>query len=129
MSSGGKSKASYRLARLYRVICWLYHHADPHSGVIRVKLKRPISLETAFGVYVISEQLGEGGAGRVYGGIAPEGAPIAIKVLASDKASADRRARFKNEIAFWQKISIRILLALLITDLPKSRASRAPSTS
>jgi serine/threonine protein kinase len=64
------------------------------------KLSKPLSFETAFGVYRVDEILGEGGAGRVYGGGDLDGMPIAIKVLAQERATADKRRRFKNEIAF-----------------------------
>lgn len=64
------------------------------------KLKEPVPFETTFGVYVVDEVLGEGGAGRVYGGKGPDAAPIALKVLVEERASSDKRRRFKNEIAF-----------------------------
>ena len=64
------------------------------------ELKKPISFETAFGTYVVDELLGEGGAGRVYGGSGIDGTPIALKLLAEDRATSDKRRRFKNEIAF-----------------------------
>jgi serine/threonine protein kinase len=64
------------------------------------KLKKPISLETAFGIYVVDELLGEGGAGRVYGGVGIDETPIALKVLAQERATTDKRRRFKNEIGF-----------------------------
>lgn len=64
------------------------------------KLKKPVSFETIFGPYVVDELLGEGGAGRVYGGVGPDGTAIALKVLAEERASADKRRRFKNEISF-----------------------------
>ena len=67
------------------------------------KLSRPLSFETTFGVYELSELLGEGGAGRVYGGFDPDGSPIALKLLARDRVSTDKRKRFKNEIAFLSK--------------------------
>lgn len=62
------------------------------------RLKKPITLETAFAYYVIDEIIGEGGAGRVYGGVSGDTTPIALKILA--KADSDKRRRFKNEIAF-----------------------------
>jgi len=64
------------------------------------KLKKPISFETTFGTYVVDEFLGEGGAGRVYGGVGIDQSAIALKVLSEDRASTDKRRRFKNEIAF-----------------------------
>ena len=64
------------------------------------KLKATIRLETAFGSYVVDELIGEGGSGRVYGGVDLDRIPIAVKVLSGDRASSDKRARFKNEIGF-----------------------------
>jgi serine/threonine protein kinase len=62
------------------------------------KLKSSIALETAFNRYTVDEILGEGGAGRVYGGQDDAGTKVAVKVLG--QASTDKRRRFKNEIAF-----------------------------
>jgi serine/threonine protein kinase len=61
---------------------------------------KSVTLETAFGDYVIDTNgvLGEGGAGRVYGGFGPDRSQIAVKVLFN--ATSDKRRRFKNEIAF-----------------------------
>ncbi len=64
------------------------------------KLKKPVSFETTFGVYVVDELIGEGGAGRVYGGVGPDGTPIALKVLAEERTTDDKRRRFKNELSF-----------------------------
>jgi hypothetical protein len=49
---------------------------------------------------VVDEQLGEDGAGPAYGGTGINGEPIALKVLSQDKATSDKRRRFKDEIAF-----------------------------
>ena len=64
------------------------------------KLRNKFSLETTFGVYVVDEMIGEGGAGRVYGGVGPDESPIALKILAEERATADKRRRFKNELSF-----------------------------
>jgi serine/threonine protein kinase len=62
------------------------------------RLRSPIILQTAFCEYRLDEQLGEGGAGRVYGGLDESGAKVAIKILT--QSSSEKRRRFKNEIAF-----------------------------
>jgi serine/threonine protein kinase len=67
------------------------------------KLKKSIYFETAFNLYSVNETLGEGGAGRVYGGSDSNGARVAIKVLTS--TSSDKRQRFQREITFLQRNS------------------------
>jgi serine/threonine protein kinase len=62
-----------------------------------------MSFDTTFGTYVVDELLGEGGAGRVYGGVGIDNARIALKVLSAGALSSDKRKRFKNEIAFLAK--------------------------
>lgn len=64
------------------------------------KLKDTTTLETTFDAYSLGELLGEGGAGRVFGGTALDGTRVAVKVLSAAQASTDKRRRFKNEIAF-----------------------------
>lgn len=64
------------------------------------KLREPINLETTFGTYIVDEVIGEGGAGRVYAGTGPDSIPVAVKVLSKERASSDKRRRFKNEITF-----------------------------
>jgi len=64
------------------------------------RLKSAVTIETAFNSYSIDELIGEGGAGRVYGGQALDGQAVAIKVLAPERASRDKKSRFKREIAF-----------------------------
>ncbi len=77
------------------------------------KLTKPVSFETTFGIYVAQELLGEGGAGRVYGGSAPDGTDIALKVLTEDRASTDKRRRFKNEVAFLQRNKHRHIVTVM----------------
>ena len=64
------------------------------------RLKSPVNVETAFGSYTLTELIGEGGAGRVFGGQSSDGQAIAVKILSSERASRDKKARFKREIAF-----------------------------
>ena len=61
-------------------------------------LKKSIAIETAFDDYVLTELIGEGGAGRVYSGVNSEGSSVAVKVLTNQ--STEKRRRFKNETAF-----------------------------
>lgn len=62
------------------------------------KLTKAFAIETAFDTYTLDTIIGEGGAGRVYGGVDGAGTPVAVKVLT--QTSADKRRRFKNEIGF-----------------------------
>jgi serine/threonine protein kinase len=59
------------------------------------------SVETAFCEYKLTELLGEGGAGKVFGGTDSDGANVAVKLLTN--TTKDKRRRFKNEINFLQK--------------------------
>ena len=77
------------------------------------ELKKAVSFETTFGVYVVHELLGEGGAGQVYGGVGPDGTAIALKVLAEERASADKRRRFKNEISFLERNKHRNIVTVI----------------
>ena len=77
------------------------------------KLKKPISFETAFGMYRVDELLGEGGAGRVYGGVSLDDTPIALKILAQERVSSDKRHRFKNELAFLSRNKHRNIVTVI----------------
>jgi len=44
------------------------------------KLKKAVSLQTAFGMYELNEILGEGGSGRVYGGVDLHRKPVACEI-------------------------------------------------
>ena len=61
------------------------------------KLRKQVSFETTFGVYVVDEMIGEGGAGRVYGGMGSDETPIALKVLAEERATVDNRVLVYGE--------------------------------
>ena len=64
------------------------------------KLRQPLTFETAFGKYTVDELLGQGGSGRVYGGLGPDHSAVAVKVLTGEQITSDKRSRFKNEISF-----------------------------
>jgi serine/threonine protein kinase len=86
-------------------------------------LKKPIHFDTTFGTYTATDVLGEGGAGIVYGGNDPDGADIAIKILASDRASGDKRKRFKNEISFLSRVKHKNIVNVLDHGVYKNEGS------
>jgi len=90
------------------------------------KLKKPVMFETTFGVYTVDELLGEGGAGRVYGGIGPDETPVAVKVLAEERASADKRGRFKNEIFFLARNKHRNIVTVIDYGVARGGAIEGP---
>jgi serine/threonine protein kinase len=89
------------------------------------KLKKPISFETTFGTYIVDECLGQGGAGRVFGGTDADGAPIALKVL-SEKTTTDKRRRFKNEISFLQKNKHKNIVTVVDHGLSRGNEASEP---
>jgi serine/threonine protein kinase len=78
------------------------------------KLNSAVTVETAFGSYLLDEIIGEGGAGRVYGGQSLDGSPVAVKVLSGERASRDKKSRFKKEIAFLSRNTHRHIVT--VTD-------------
>jgi serine/threonine protein kinase len=77
------------------------------------KLRKSVAFETTFGIYETNEIIGEGGAGRVFGGVGPDQSSVAVKVLSADKTSADKRRRFKNEITFLTRNSHRNIVTVI----------------
>lgn len=90
------------------------------------KLKTPIQFETAFSTYTADELLGEGGSGRVYGARGADGSAVAIKLLAEDRASQDKRSRFKNEVAFLARNKHRNIVSVVDHGLLKSAGLSGP---
>ena len=66
-------------------------------------MAKPISFESPFDIYSVSEVIGEGGAGFVYEVVNSSGETLALKCLAPERITAERLKRFKNEITFCQK--------------------------
>ena len=69
------------------------------------KLKKPVVFETAFRSFTATEQIGQGGAGRVFAANDDEGHPVAIKLLNESTATSDKRKRFQNELDFLQRFA------------------------
>src|SRR5687768_9747990 len=90
------------------------------------KLKEQYSFETTFGVYRVDEIIGEGGSGRVYGGTGPDNELIALKVLAAERASTDKRRRFKNEIGFLLRNKHSNIVAVLDHGIAQSGKITGP---
>lgn len=87
---------------------------------------RPIQFESAFGTYIATEQLGEGGSGVVYGGLGPGKIEVAIKALRADRVSSDKRKRFKNEVAFLTKTEHRHIVAVIDYGLDLTTSEPRP---
>lgn len=63
-------------------------------------MKKPASVITAFNSYTLGNLLGEGGSGYVYAAVDSSGKGVAIKLLNPQRATEDKRRRFKNEYLF-----------------------------
>lgn len=63
-------------------------------------LRKPLMLQTAFSEYEATHILGEGGSGVIYLATDPSGTECAIKLLAANRVTREKRRRFKNEIVF-----------------------------
>ena len=63
-------------------------------------MKKPKQLRSAFFAYKVGEQIGEGGAGRVYQAERGPGDTVAVKLIDASGASGETLARFKNEYHF-----------------------------
>jgi serine/threonine protein kinase len=57
--------------------------------------------ETATNTYALERLIGQGGAGRVFGVLDPDGRQYALKCL--NAAESSKRRRFKNELWFCQQ--------------------------
>lgn len=87
-------------------------------------LKAPIPVQTTFADYTLTEILGEGGAGRVYGGHDDVGNAIALKLLIN--VSVDKRKRFKNETAFLLRNSHRNIVSVIDFGLGTGAGLKGP---
>jgi serine/threonine protein kinase len=67
------------------------------------KAKQQQKFETAFNTYYLETVIGEGGAGRVWRATDATGQRVAVKVLSVERATAERRKRFQNEIVFCER--------------------------
>jgi serine/threonine protein kinase len=90
------------------------------------KLRKKVTLETIYTTYTLDEIIGEGGAGRVYGGVGPDETQVAVKVLSTDKATSDKRRRFKNEIAFLEKNTHRNIVSVIDHGISHEEPIKGP---
>lgn len=83
-------------------------------------------IETAFNRYELLDVIGEGGAGRVWQATDSAGSNVAVKILAADRATRERRKRFKNEILFCQRTQHQNIVTVLDHGVAASSAGSAP---
>lgn len=65
---------------------------------------KTITVETTFSSYTLGDLIGQGGAGRVFVANDASGREWAVKLLDVNRATTERRKRFKNETLFGQHI-------------------------
>jgi serine/threonine protein kinase len=63
-------------------------------------MKKPATVVTAFDSYKLGKILGQGGSGYVYAATDTAGSEVAVKLLNPERATEDKRRRFKNEYLF-----------------------------
>jgi len=94
---------------------------------MRMAQAKPVhAIETAFNRYELTEVIGEGGAGRVWRAADSTGANVAIKMLAAERATSERRKRFKNEILFCQRTRHPNVIPVLDCGVAASGAGSSP---
>jgi serine/threonine protein kinase len=80
-------------------------------------------IRTAFDTYTIERRRGSGGSGEVYEIRDSEGVPYAVKILDSERATASRLKRFKNEIHFCTKNTHPNVVQILASGITQSGAT------
>ncbi|MCH7958897.1 MAG: serine/threonine protein kinase [Candidatus Hydrogenedentes bacterium] len=66
----------------------------------RTAMKKPKNLDTSFSSYSVGACIGQGGNGYVYKATDQNGDFYAIKILDPERATTEKRKRFKNEYEF-----------------------------
>ena len=87
--------------------------------------KLPV-FETAFDTLVSTSQLGEGGAGRVYAVNDSSGREWAVKCLAPENVTTERRKRFKNELVFCQRMDHPNIVRVVDTGVIEIKGVKCP---
>lgn len=87
------------------------------------KAKGIQAVETTFNRYDLLRVIGEGGAGRVWRATDSSGGDFAVKILAVERATSERRKRFKNEILFCQGARHPNIVAVLDHGIAPSMGS------
>lgn len=85
-----------------------------------------IVFETPFDTFTSSRVLGEGGAGRVHVVTNSNGEEYAVKCLAAERITTERRKRFKNEIEFCQQTNYPNIIKVLDTGSFLDRDTKCP---
>lgn len=82
--------------------------------------------DTPFDTYQATEIIGEGGVGIVYGVTNSSGEEFALKRLSPERVTSERLKRFKNEIAFCQRLDHRNIVKVLDTGSTTIRGQKCP---
>ncbi len=90
--NGGLTHVFYQVC--FSAFGWL---SEQHT------MKKPESVNTPFNSYTIKDKKGEGGSGVVYSAVDESERDVAIKFLKPERATADKKKRFKNEFIFCWK--------------------------
>jgi serine/threonine protein kinase len=88
--------------------------------------KASVTLETAFGTYMLGKQLGQGGAGRVVEATDQDGNPCAVKLLDPKRLGRDASKRFKNEILFGERNTHQNVIRVLDHGVAEVKEGRSP---
>ncbi len=87
--------------------------------------KKLQTFETAFDLYTVESQLGEGGSGAVYAVLASDGNKYALKLLKPGVSQSLKLSRFKNEIDFCSKCIHPNILRVLDSGFTGSGTSKS----
>jgi serine/threonine protein kinase len=96
------------------------------AGTVQRKVAKGSVLATTFGKYTLRNEVGQGGAGRVFEADDDTGQKCAAKLLDPAKAIGEKRERFKNEILFGIKNEHKNIIRVMDHGLYTDKNGDAP---